>query len=391
MFQKKKVLTLAVCLAMQANFAFAYSLSGQEEMEFGNRLGCYYNETTPMTENINVIQWQEELVKANSDVLNFKDEIHDRYLHKALVLRGSCGVIESFTLPAGHIYFSEGILRLISSQRNDGILREENRHGFLESDIYSVSSLMYLLGHETGHWVNNDFRRGVEETKSVDEVKLLNSISFDDWFTDENKPKTTKVFGYNKNEKWSNLAERDADSTSIKLNESYTRLNGMAGGLIYFNRLMHVESNPKNTPLNGTPTLFHDSTKTRFDKLEKYIVDNSGKELSFDHINSFTFDNKTYTPPTNNEVVSLDRAYYVGSQLGRISKIDSDMNFYNLRVIGISADNSISALVYLDGGKEYIVDRFEISLDKATDILNKDIEAETEEELWLLELVNIFS
>jgi hypothetical protein len=67
------------------------------------------------------------------------------------------------------------------------------------------------------------------------------------------------------------------------------------------------------------------------------------------------------------------------------------MNLYNLRVIGISNDDSISALVYLDGEKEYIVDRLEISSDKVSDILNKNIEAKTDEEKWLVELVNIFS
>ena len=44
MFHKKGILALAVCLALQTNFVSAFSISGQEEMEFGNKLGKFYNE-----------------------------------------------------------------------------------------------------------------------------------------------------------------------------------------------------------------------------------------------------------------------------------------------------------------------------------------------------------
>ena len=257
-------------------------------MEFGNKIGEYYNQTTELTQNINIIDWQKKLVEANPDLLNFKDDKHDRYLHEVLVLKGTGNLIESFTLPAGHIYLSEGAIRLLSTRRIDGKFCDNRVNELKESDIYSVSSLLFLLGHESGHWVNNDFRKGIEKEQCEDTVKYLSKIDFKNWTSPKNVEKSTKVFNYNKDANWGKITEREADITSIKLNENYTELNGIVGGLIYFSRLMSIENNPQNQRVDTANPLFHDSTKERFNKILNYIIETSGKKLSFDCLGSFT-------------------------------------------------------------------------------------------------------
>ena len=389
---KKGIVSLAVCLALQSNFALAYTLTGQEEMAFGNKIGDYYNQTTDLIQNINIIDWQKKLVQANPDVLNFKDDIHDRYLHEVLVLKGTGNLIETFALPAGHIYLSEGTLKLITAKKVNGTFCDcNNNNGFLPSNIYSVSSLLFLLGHESGHWANNDFRRGIEKSKCEDNVKYLSGLNFADWSLPENYSKAQAVFGFNKDSQWGAITEREADITSIKLNENYTDLNGIAGGLIYFSRMKDIEKNPRNQRIDTSQMLFHDSTEVRFNKLLDYVMDSSGKELYFNNLDSFNFDGMTFTPPSNTEVTSLDRAYYVGAQLGRISKFDSRMSLYNLKIRPLNKTSSISALVYSKDGTDFIIDRFELSVDEVQELLNEQKEASTAEEEWLVKIANVFS
>ena len=97
-----------------------------------------------------------------------------------------------------------------------------------------------------------------------------------------------------------------------------------------------------------------------------------------------------HLPPANEEVIPSDRAYYVGSQLGRISKIDKTMSLYNLKIKQLDETGSISALVYSKDNKDYIIDRFELSTNDVHNILNKNKKATTLEEMWLLELINVF-
>lgn len=158
---KKTIKTLAVALATAATIAMPFSaeahyLSSAQEKEIGDQavadfMNEYQVEHSPLLEHI-----QKRIMLFNSDKLwMYGTPGKKRGLEPVLLAKIDNANAVSYG--GGHIFINEGMLNHLASMTSGAFTTNKNEQTpWKKSNIYQMSSLAAVMGHEMGHWENED-------------------------------------------------------------------------------------------------------------------------------------------------------------------------------------------------------------------------------------------
>ncbi len=158
---KKTIKTLAVALATAATIAMPFSaeahfLSSAQEKEIGNQavadfMNEYQVEHSPLLEHI-----QKRIMLFNSDKLwMYGTPGKKRGLEPVLLAKIDNANAVSYG--GGQIFINEGMLNHLASMTSGAFTINKNEQTpWKKSNIYQMSSLAAVMGHEMGHWENED-------------------------------------------------------------------------------------------------------------------------------------------------------------------------------------------------------------------------------------------
>ena len=141
-------------------------------MRSGSRCPAFYGEIPPMRWGIldddggyfYCITYNT-IVGYNSDRLNYKDGVHERYVGVAKIAPYYTGMYTVNSMNGYSIYFSPDIIDFCNQLDSTGLvpLGESYMRDMTRYSVYNSSQLAFLVAHEMGHGYNNDFRDTVNE------------------------------------------------------------------------------------------------------------------------------------------------------------------------------------------------------------------------------------
>lgn len=170
----KKISFLIICLILfssHGGFAKEPWSAAQKNPSYEKHFNTIRAKLTDKEKQEQYREIQRTVVKANPDLLNFKDGIHHTWL-KPLILDQRGGNRSS-------AYYSDGTITIFDDIMNDkldydfyiGGIDEKTNHipTKNESDVYGRSMVAWTIAHETGHYL--------QETRN--EFKYNNNIEMD--------------------------------------------------------------------------------------------------------------------------------------------------------------------------------------------------------------------
>lgn len=147
-------ITLTAPLSAEAHF-----LSSRQEKEIGNKAVADFQREYSTFEDPILTHIQNRLMAFNSDKLWFYGTPgHKRGLER--VLRARKDEINAMSYGGGQIFVYDGMFSLLST-RELGQAYSDSRwqNPWVKSNIYQMSSMAAVVGHEIGHWENEDMLR----------------------------------------------------------------------------------------------------------------------------------------------------------------------------------------------------------------------------------------
>lgn len=149
------VLTLTVSASVQA----AHFLSSREEKELGNKAVAEFQAKYDTFKDPILTHIQDRLMKFNSDKLWFYGTPgHKRGLER--VLRARRDNVNAISYGGGQIFVYDGMFALLGCRMLGGAYTDSlYQNPWVKSDIYQMSSMAAVVGHEIGHWENEDMLR----------------------------------------------------------------------------------------------------------------------------------------------------------------------------------------------------------------------------------------
>lgn len=147
-------ITLTAPLSAEAHF-----LSSRQEKEIGNQAVADFQREYSTFEDPILTHIQNRLMAFNSDKLWFYGTPgHKRGLER--VLRARNNEINAMSYGGGQIFVYDGMFSLLST-RELGQAYSDSRwqNPWVKSNIYQMSSMAAVVGHEIGHWENEDMLR----------------------------------------------------------------------------------------------------------------------------------------------------------------------------------------------------------------------------------------
>lgn len=178
---KKTIKTLAVALTTAATIAMPFSaeahyLSSAQEKEIGNQavadfMNEFQVEHSPLLEHI-----QKRIMLFNSDKLwMYGTPGRSRGLEPVLLAKLDRANAVSYG--GGQIFINEGMLDHLATMRSGAFSYDKNEQTpWKKSNIYQMSSLAAVMGHEMGHWENEDMLYAYDRTMDIKILTSLGSI-----------------------------------------------------------------------------------------------------------------------------------------------------------------------------------------------------------------------
>lgn len=175
---KKTIKALAVALTTAATIAMPFSaeahwLSSAQEKEIGNQavadfMNEYQCEHNPTLEHI-----QKRIMLFNSDKLwLYGTPGKKRGLEP--VLMAKLDSANAISYGGGQIFINEGMLDHLASKTSGAFSYNKNEQPpWKKSNIYQMSALAAVMGHEMGHWENEDMLRQYDRQM---DTKLIASL-----------------------------------------------------------------------------------------------------------------------------------------------------------------------------------------------------------------------
>ncbi len=147
-------LSLATPIAAEAHF-----LSSAQEKEIGTRAAQDFANQIPVHEDAVLTHIQDRLMEYNSDKLwMYGTPGKKRGLER--VLRAKHEDTNAISYGGGQIFVYDGMFELLSS-KDLGYkpMLEEGQNPWKTSNLYQMSAMAATVGHEIGHWENEDMLR----------------------------------------------------------------------------------------------------------------------------------------------------------------------------------------------------------------------------------------
>lgn len=147
-------LSLATPIAAEAHF-----LSSAQEKEIGTRAAQDFANQIPVHEDMVLTHIQDRLMEYNSDKLwMYGTPGKKRGLER--VLRAQHPETNAISYGGGQIFVYDGMFDLLSAKELGWKpTRIEDQNTWKTSNLYQMSAMAATVGHEIGHWENEDMLR----------------------------------------------------------------------------------------------------------------------------------------------------------------------------------------------------------------------------------------
>ena len=335
----KKISFLIICLILFCSQGFAKESweNAQKNPNYERYFNTIREKLTDKATQEQYREIQRTIVKANPNLLNFKDGVHNRWL-KPLILDQRGGNRSSS-------YYSDGTISIFEDIMNDkldydfyiGGIDEKKNHIPIknESDVYGRSMVAWTIAHETGHYL--------QETRNE--------------------------FKYDKN------IETDAD---MRANYLLMNTRDYSFGVAYigFRQLDEKYNYSETSELHKDENERHPSPAIRMESIKNMIIKLSNGRVSPDprNLNAFGVDGiACIVPAIKGETSAVVRAFYAQGniayamakgiwKLENISVKTEDEIFHNKKdfLVLVVKDNNPY------GYK--IIEKFNLTVDDAKDM-----------------------
>lgn len=161
-------LTLSATLSAEAHF-----LSSRQEKEIGNQAVADFQAQYATFEDPVLTHIQDRIMKFNSDKLWFYGTPgHKRGLER--VLRARNDEINAISYGGGQIFVYDGEFDLLACRELGQAYSDKSwQNPWRKSNIYQMSSMAAVVGHEIGHWENADMLRMHDKQMGI---RILGSL-----------------------------------------------------------------------------------------------------------------------------------------------------------------------------------------------------------------------
>ena len=157
---KKVAAALLTAITLTAPiFAEAHFLSSRQEKAIGNQAVADFKKEYATSEDPILTHIQDRIMKYNSDKLWFYGTPgHKRGLER--VLRARRNDINAISYGGGQIFVYDGMFDLLSTRElGQAYYNKSCQNPWVKSNIYQMSAMAAVVGHEIGHWENEDMLR----------------------------------------------------------------------------------------------------------------------------------------------------------------------------------------------------------------------------------------
>ena len=139
--------------------AEAHYLSSRQEKEIGNKAVADFQAEYATWEDPILTHIQNRIMAFNSDKLWFYGTSgHKRGLER--VLRARTNEVNAVSYGGGQIFVYDGMFDLLATRELGCAYSDKYyQNPWVKSDIYQMSSMAAVVGHEIGHWENEDMLR----------------------------------------------------------------------------------------------------------------------------------------------------------------------------------------------------------------------------------------
>lgn len=139
--------------------AEAHYLSSRQEKEIGNKAVADFQAEYATFEDPILTHIQNRIMAFNSDKLWFYGAPgHKRGLER--VLRARTNEVNAVSYGGGQIFVYDGMFDLLATRELGCAYSDKYyQNPWVKSDIYQMSSMAAVVGHEIGHWENEDMLR----------------------------------------------------------------------------------------------------------------------------------------------------------------------------------------------------------------------------------------
>lgn len=147
-------ITLTAPVSAEAHF-----LSSRQEKEIGNKAVADFRKKYSTFEDPILTHIQNRIMAFNSDKLWFYGtQGHKRGLER--VLRANNSELNAVSYGGGQIFVYDGMFSLLSCRTlGQAYSAKSDQNPWVKSNIYQMSAMAGVVGHEIGHWENEDMLR----------------------------------------------------------------------------------------------------------------------------------------------------------------------------------------------------------------------------------------
>lgn len=399
---KKLAVVAALSAVLNVSPVFAeYSnapLTDSEVTKYEEAM-VYVNETYTMgkerpynNRNLNLIQ--NTIVGYNSDRLNYKDGVHERYVGVAKIAPYYTGMYTVNSMNGYSIYFSPDIIDFCNQLDSTGLvpLGESYMRDMTRYSVYNSSQLAFLVAHEMGHGYDNDFRDTVNEMGLNADIRRLTEKDVTTW-TKEDAKILEKIFS---NREASIRSEYRADMTALDFVSRQGVYSGAGGAMMFFHRYGNYEAKNQDMVVDRVANA-HPETSVRMERVKQYVISRSNGRVHPNDDGTFTFDGRLVSPPRLYDAESVDRAYYAAAQLAEAIHYGGYIDIVNLNdeTYGnqYASDAKLAIAVCDDDVKNrqnfITVDRVGIDAKRAETLLRKKDSPKNDEEKYFMQMIKI--
>ena len=314
--------SLLTAILLYSHIVSASAVTPENERQFGQKQFEAITRNAKTWNNQDLSRIQDTLVLNNLNKLNYKDGKHDRWLEHIYVISfPNSSNVYAGNLAGGKIIFDQGMLDFINTYRDDGYTDDtSNTRPNRPEYIYNNSMLMFIAGHEMGHYIHKDSISilSTKEGNEIMEKVISSSVSILN-----NPALQNKVATVLKQDGFGTQREINADIESLKLGENYTVLSSSAGAIMFINRLEGLERiSPTDEKILKEDV--HERNDVRKNRILNYISDISNGRVSISQNLSAKIDGKDFFrngfAPETNEVTMRERTAFTSSQIAMAIK-----------------------------------------------------------------------
>ena len=157
-----KIMAMALTIAATITLPFsakAHWLSSAQEKQIGTQAANDFAAEYPVSHHWVLDHIQERLMMYNSDKLwAYGTPGKKRGLEPVLMAKNDCA--NAISYGGGQIYVYEGMFDHLATKESGAFIYDKYyQHQWKKSNIYQMSAMAAVVGHEMGHWENEDMLR----------------------------------------------------------------------------------------------------------------------------------------------------------------------------------------------------------------------------------------